>query len=784
MQFNIPRFFFFLVCLAVLPGLTRAQTADSYVAPYSAGFQYGSNMGAYGNGWTDEGLAGLVQRAGGHSLRPTLPDYFVDGRYDIRKSAFLAYGGTYGMRELTCIIGGPASAHADKKVYAGAPAPSKLFANLYEDIWAPNGSVNTNNYYAAYVYKLLLTYGTMVRFWEVVNEPDYLGSGSNPASWLNRAPLPAEQANTLAPFYHYVRMLRITYEVVKKYQPEARVTTGGIGYPQYLDALLRYTDNPVDGSVTTKYPRTGGAYFDVLNFHNYPSHALHYWDNSISGFRYNRTSDYAAAQVINAKNDFVKVLGKYGYDGRLHPAKLFILTEVNVSRRTSQDRTGTDEMQRNFAPKALVLAQKNNIRQLYIYGVGESANAPAAGTSMPPGAEYALMGLYENLKRDAPGAARLTPEGQAFATTSRLLYGYQYDAARTATLALPTNIEGGAFVRNGSYRYVLWAKAATDNSEQASATYSFPASLGLNNLTRYKWTYATAHDSTTQASQNIPLTAAPSFLVPLGGCRATGTILGEQWRKVTGTTVASIPVATTPDNKAQLSQLEWIAAPGTFNYGDRLRGYVCVPQSGPYTFWLTSDDAGELWLSPDDNPAHKVLQATCTGWTSGPHDWYRSPSQQSASLSLVAGRRYYVEVLHKQSYGNGYVSVAWKLPDGTLEGPITGARLSPFEATATLARQAALPIAAALPGTATELTAYPNPAGQQTTVQFTLATAGPVTLTLYDIQGRQVRQLLAAEVPAGAPQVLTLSRAQLSSGVYLLRLTSASGVRTHKLLLE
>ncbi len=62
--------------------------------------------------------------------------------------------------------------------------------------------------------------------------------------WLTRAPLPDELPNVQAPIFHYIRMLRISYEVIKKYRPETYITTGGVGYAQFMDALLRYTDNP------------------------------------------------------------------------------------------------------------------------------------------------------------------------------------------------------------------------------------------------------------------------------------------------------------------------------------------------------------------------------------------------------------------------------------------------------------------------------------------------------------------------------------------------------------
>jgi len=686
-------------------GQAPAQTADGYIRPYTEDFQYGSNIGYYNNGWNDETLAGLVKSAGGHTIRPTLPESFLEQYgYDIRASTFTNYTGTLGMKELTCFVEGPSQAHRDPTVYPGCSGSSKLFAHLYEPIWNGDGSVNANNYYAIYLYKMLQIYGDKVRFWEIVNEPDFTTGSANMDSWLTKAPNPNELANIQAPFYNYIRMLRISYEVIKKYHPEAYITTGGVGYPQFADALLRYTDNPADGSATAAYPRTGGAYLDALCFHSYPSYSLHYWDIPSGTFKYTRNSDFAAAQVMKDKQAMTDVLTKYGYNGTQHPTKYLLLSETNVARRTSEDRTGSDEMQRSFGIKTLVLAQKNNIRQLYFYSLGEMVNAPPAGQSVSGVDEIALMGLYENLTRDAAGSQKMTLLGQAFATTSNLLYGYSYDAARTAALALPNSMEGAAFSKNGAYRYVLWAKALTDNSEYATATYSFPTSLGIGTVQRREWDYASSNATTSQSAQSISLTATPSFFeatttvatttptptptptapVPGSGCAGTGSLLREQWDNVSGTSVASIPLAATPSSAVTIPQFE---ASGSLavNYGARLRGYICPPLAGTYSFWLSADDTAELWLSSDADPTHKVRLATCQGWTSGPHDFSRYASQQSAPVTLAAGQKYYVEVLHKQGWGPGYVAVAWLRPDGVRQEPIPGASLIPFASTTVVA---------------------------------------------------------------------------------------------------
>ncbi|MCC9138999.1 hypothetical protein, partial [Pontibacter silvestris] len=508
------------------------KTANEYVKPYTEDFGYGNNLGYYSNGWDDKSVATLLSKIGTNTLRPTLPDAFIEEwGPTVRLNTFRSYSEELGLKDLTCFIEKPSSAHQDKKKYSGSSEPSKLFANLYEPIWNSDGTVNPQNYYADYVYKLVQTYGDYIKFWEVVNEPDYV-SGVDVSNWLTRAPLPSETVNTRAPFYHYIRMLRITWEVVKKYNPDDYVAPGGIGYKEFLDAMLRYTDNPVDGSVTSQYPNKGGAYFDVLSYHVYPSHYLRTWENG--GFKYLQNSDYAAAQVIKHKDGLEEVLNKYGYNGSTYPKKHVIITETNVSRRTVDWRYGSDEMQRNYATKALVLAQKNNIKQLHFFISAEFADAPAATQSVTSSYEHKLMGFYENLSRDKPGSEKITPSGKAFYTTTKLLKGYRYDASRTAALKMPETVEGAAFSKSGEYVYVLWAKNPTTGTEKYSTNYSFPVTWNFSSLTRYEWDYSSTGKTTVHSPQNITLSSNPAFFVgkiansqtPVTTtCSATGTIL-------------------------------------------------------------------------------------------------------------------------------------------------------------------------------------------------------------------------------------------------------------------
>ena len=96
------------------------------------------------------------------------------------------------------------------------------------------------------------------------------------------------------------------------------------------------------------------------------------------------------------------------------------------------------------------------------------------------------------------------------------------------------------------------------------------------------------------------------------------------------------------------------------NTGERLRGYLVPPKTGNYYFWLAANNAAEFWLSTDAEQVNKVRRAVVTA-SSGDKTWNPpATGQQSQWLSLVAGQKYYFEVLHNTGGdADDYVTVGW-----------------------------------------------------------------------------------------------------------------------------
>jgi len=92
-----------------------------------------------------------------------------------------------------------------------------------------------------------------------------------------------------------------------------------------------------------------------------------------------------------------------------------------------------------------------------------------------------------------------------------------------------------------------------------------------------------------------------------------------------------------------------------------------------------------------------------------------------------------------------------------------------------------------VPGRGLALGNHPNPFNPLTKVEFALAAAGPVSLDVYDLQGRLVRRLVAGSLEAGAHSVvwdgLDAGGRQVGSGVYLARLHANGEVAEHKMVM-
>ena len=80
-------------------------------------------------------------------------------------------------------------------------------------------------------------------------------------------------------------------------------------------------------------------------------------------------------------------------------------------------------------------------------------------------------------------------------------------------------------------------------------------------------------------------------------------------------------------------------------------------------------------------------------------------------------------------------------------------------------------------------TIFPNPATNQTTIQFTLPHSSHVSVSVFDLSGKKLNTLIDEELQQGDLS-LQLNTTQYSKGIYFVRMISIDGIHTEKLIIQ
>ena len=345
-----------------------------------------------------------------------------------------------------------------------------------------------------------------------------------------------------------------------------------------------------------------------------------------------------------------------------------------------------------------------------------------------------------------------------------------YDAGSTIT------VQAAASDSDGSIAKVEFYNGATKIGEDGAAPYEFTAA-GVE---------ANTYKVTAKAFDNKgAFKVSDTVTVNVTACTGAGYIVGQGYVNIPGQYISNLTAnpkyPDSPNVVAQLSSLEYGPNMGDL-YGARVRGYVCAPVSGLYTFYIASDDQSELWLSTDANAANKRKIAFLNSPV-GYRDYQAYYTQKSVPIFLIKGAKYYIETLHKENTGADHLSVSWVLPTGTTEAPIPGNRLSPFEtAAATITSRIGANFTADMKDAQSGaemvnglvLKATPNP----TTGYFSLITRSSnsetLTVTLTDIMGR----IIEKKTNIAANGTLSLG-SKLRAGIYFVEVVQ--GMQKQKL---
>lgn len=111
------------------------------------------------------------------------------------------------------------------------------------------------------------------------------------------------------------------------------------------------------------------------------------------------------------------------------------------------------------------------------------------------------------------------------------------------------------------------------------------------------------------------------------------------------------------------------------NTSNAVSGYVVVPETGTYRFWISTDDEGTLRVAADGNPASASRVAWLTNWTV-PDNWTADASQRSSAFELTAGQTIWIEAYNRDRGGPDHLQVGWSRDDAE---PATAPDLIPAE---------------------------------------------------------------------------------------------------------
>ena len=407
--------------------------------PDSEDLQYrlGNGLGYIGNGWDDARMSNLSQKAGYDTQRKKLPEqHFYNWGFGIELGD--AQTNTkLGILDVVGYLATPLKNHSSN----ASNNPELCYpANLYKPIFLGDGSVNPENYWADYVNKTVTTYKDHIKIWETWNEPDYTRNQDQVGKWMTEPPNKDILPHWYGTIFEYIRLVRITYEVAKKADPTCFVTAGGLGYPEFLDAILRYTDNPDDGSVTADYPYKGGAYFDCDAYHQYPKYGVTDLETNI-GY-HEKGSDMLALKVVMLKKNHEYILKQHGFDGVHYPKKIFVNTETGLNSGESPNEVGGDLVRRNWILKLALYSVQYDVKQTHQLVLSDGGNGVG---------DYSNLGKYVSIEE---GFTHLKSSSKGRLVLQKIHFGkFIYDEGQTKKLldTLPEGATGMVLKRKDKF---------------------------------------------------------------------------------------------------------------------------------------------------------------------------------------------------------------------------------------------------------------------------------------------------------------------------------------------
>ena len=219
-------------------------------------------------------------------------------------------------------------------------------------------------------------------------------------------------------------------------------------------------------------------------------------------------------------------------------------------------------------------------------------------------------------------------------------------------------------------------------TDTISGTISLLAGRSYNLMVEYICNTNSSRVQLAWSSLSQPWQVVPQnrlSAVPLA-TSDSGTIQEEYWQGLAGTNLATLTgnvnYPNHPSGRELLLTFESLAPNWTTNLGTRVSGWLMPLTNGNYQFAVAAADTAQLWLSTDATTNNEMLIASVPS-ASGFRQFTTYGSQQSVSIPLVGGQKYFVELLQKAATNSSYFSVGWQPPGASGYTVIPGDFLAP-----------------------------------------------------------------------------------------------------------
>jgi hypothetical protein len=255
---------------------------------------------------------------------------------------------------------------------------------------------------------------------------------------------------------------------------------------------------------------------------------------------------------------------------------------------------------------------------------------------------------------------------------------------------------------------VIFSEPVDLATSQALANYQLSGGVTISAATRS----AVPADNivvltTSQQGENVELTLTVNNVKDLAGNTMTaagtytlrtfawvpGIVIHEYWENV-GASIGALTGDPRFPNAPSWVTLEpmFEYPPNAANeagtgYGNRLSCWFTPAATDDFIFYLSADDAANLYLSTDANPANKKLIAQETGW-SNPRNWntigggstvdekrsdlFQDTEWPDFPLRLQVSTKYYLEALHVEGSGGDNLSATFGRDADYLTPPANG----------------------------------------------------------------------------------------------------------------